>query len=56
MYQYDPVERRMKVASNGGQTLVNGAPATPTEATSINGDHFEDMGVWFRTLMKDTLA
>jgi sulfide dehydrogenase [flavocytochrome c] flavoprotein subunit len=54
VYQYDAVERKMKVASNGGKTMVNGSPATATEAASINGDNFEDMGVWFKTLMSDT--
>jgi hypothetical protein len=54
VYQYDAVERKMKVASNGGKTLVNGSPATATEAASITGDNFEDMGVWFKTLMSDT--
>jgi sulfide dehydrogenase [flavocytochrome c] flavoprotein chain len=54
VYQYDAAERKMKVASNGGQTLVNGSPATATEAASINGDNFEDMGIWFKTLMSDT--
>ena len=56
VYQYDPVEGRMKVASNGGQTLVNGLPASATEAASIDGDNFEDMGTWFKTLMGDTTA
>lgn len=56
VYQYDPVDRKMKIASNGGQTVVAGAPAVPTEAASIDGDNFEDMGTWFRTLMSDTVA
>jgi hypothetical protein len=34
--------------------LINGSPATATEAASINGDNFEDMGTWFKTLMSDT--
>ena len=54
VYQYDAAAGKMKVASNGGQTLVNGSPATATEAASINGDNFEDMGIWFKTLMSDT--
>ncbi len=54
VYQYDATDGKMKVASNGGQTLVNGAAATATEAASINGDNFEDMGTWFKTLMGDT--
>ena len=54
VYQYDPADRKMKVASNGGQTVVNGVPATATEAASINSDNFEDMGTWFKTLMRDT--
>jgi NADPH-dependent 2,4-dienoyl-CoA reductase/sulfur reductase-like enzyme len=54
VYQYDAADRRMKVASHGGQTLVGGAPAAATESASINGDNFENMGVWFKTLMSDT--
>jgi NADPH-dependent 2,4-dienoyl-CoA reductase/sulfur reductase-like enzyme len=54
VYQYDAAERKMKVASHGGQTLVDGAPATATESASINGDNFENMGIWFKTLMSDT--
>jgi NADH dehydrogenase FAD-containing subunit len=56
VYQYDPIERRMKIASNGGQTVVNGVPASATEAASVNSDNFEDMGTWFATLMKDTAS
>jgi NADPH-dependent 2,4-dienoyl-CoA reductase/sulfur reductase-like enzyme len=56
VYQYDAAEAKMKVASNGGKTIVNGSPATATEAASINGDNFEDMGTWFKTLMADTTA
>ena len=56
VYQYDPADRKMKVASNGGQTIVNGAPAAATEAASINSDNFKDMGTWFKTLMGDTTA
>jgi sulfide dehydrogenase [flavocytochrome c] flavoprotein chain len=54
VYQYDPVDRKMKVASSGGKTVVNGAPATATEAAAINSDNFKDMGTWFKTLMGDT--
>jgi sulfide dehydrogenase [flavocytochrome c] flavoprotein subunit len=56
VFQYDPVERRMKAASNGGKTIVNGAPAVPTESSKIDGDNFERMGIWFETLMGDTLG
>lgn len=56
VYQYDPIDQRMKVAASGGQTTINGLPATATEAASVNGDNFEDMGIWFKTLMKDTSA
>jgi NADPH-dependent 2,4-dienoyl-CoA reductase/sulfur reductase-like enzyme len=56
VYQYDATERKMKVASHGGQTLVNGVPATATESSSIDGDNFENMSIWFRTLMADTTA
>ena len=54
VYQYDPTDRKMKVASSGGKTVVNGMPATATEAASINSDNFKDMGTWFNTLMGDT--
>lgn len=56
VYQYDATERKMKIASNGGQTLVNGLPAAATESSSIDGDNFENMSIWFRTLMSDTTA
>ncbi|HSQ73534.1 MAG TPA: FAD/NAD(P)-binding oxidoreductase [Rubrivivax sp.] len=56
VYQYDATERKMKIASNGGQTLVNGVPAAATESASIDGDNFENMGIWFKTLMSDTTA
>ena len=46
----------MKVASNGGLMTVNGAPAVPTEAATVDSDNYQDMGVWFTTLMKDTLS
>lgn len=54
VYQYDG--GKMKIASNGGQTMINGTAATATEAASINGDNFEDMGTWFKTLMRDTAS
>lgn len=56
VYQYDPADRKMKVASSGGKTVVNGAPAGATEAAAINSDNFKDMGTWFKTLMGDTTA
>ena len=56
VYQYDPADGKMKVASNGGKTVVNGVPATATEAAAINSDNFKDMGTWFKTLMGDTTA
>lgn len=56
VYQYDPVDRRMKIASSGGQTVVNGVAATATEAASVSQENFKDMGTWFTTLMKDTTA
>lgn len=56
VFQYDPVEHRMKVASNGGKTIVDGLPAVPTESSTIDSDNFERMGVWFDTLMGDTLG
>ncbi len=56
VYQYDPTDGKMKIASNGGQMVVNGLPAAATESSVINGDNFEDMGIWFKTLMLDTAA
>lgn len=56
VYQYDPIDRRMKIASSGGQTVVNGIAATATEAASVSQDNFKDMGTWFTTLMQDTTA
>ena len=40
VYQYDPVDARMKVASSGGQTMPGGIPATATEAASISTKNF----------------
>ena len=54
VHQYDSTDRKMKLASNGCKTLVNGLPATATKAASIDGDNFEDMATWFKTLMQDT--
>ena len=56
VYQYDPTDGKMKVASNGGQLVVNGQAATATESAVINSDNFQDMGTWFKTLMQDTTA
>lgn len=56
VYQYDATDGKMKIASNGGKLLVNGVPAAATESSVINGDNFEDMGTWFKTLMQDTTA
>ncbi len=56
VYQYDPLDGRMKAATSGGQTMVGGLPATATEAASIARDNFKDMGTWFSTLMGDTLS
>jgi sulfide dehydrogenase [flavocytochrome c] flavoprotein chain len=52
IYQYDPTSRRMLLAANGGNTTG----ATATEAASISGRNFQDMGVWFNTLMGDSFA
>ena len=46
----------MKIANSGGQTVVNGVAATATEAASVSQENFKDMGTWFNTLMKDTMA
>ena len=56
VYQYDPTDRRMKVANSGGQIMVNGVAATATEAATVSQENFKDMGTWFTTLMKDTAA
>ena len=45
VYAYDPATRTMK-----------GVPGASGEALSANKDHYEDMFVWFRTLMRDTFA
>jgi NADPH-dependent 2,4-dienoyl-CoA reductase/sulfur reductase-like enzyme len=56
VYQYDAAAGKMTVASHGGQTVVGGAPATATEAGSINSDNFKAMGIWFKALMGDTVS
>lgn len=56
VYPYDATDGKMKTASHGGQTLVNGQPAVATESSVINGNNFADMGTWFETLMQDTIA
>ena len=56
VYQYDAATASMKVASNGGKTMVNGTPATATESAAIDSDNFQNMGIWFNTLMRDTTA
>jgi len=50
------LERKMKVATSGGQTVVNGVSAVATEAASISSVNFKDMGTWFKTQMSDTTA
>ena len=45
VYAYDPATRTMKVV-----------PGASGEATAASGDHYEDMFIWFRTLMRDTFA
>jgi hypothetical protein len=56
VYQYDPADGRMKVAASGGQTIIAGVAAAPTEAATIDRDNFKDMGTWFSTLMNDTMS
>lgn len=56
VYQYDATDRKMKIASNGGQTMVNGVAATATESDAITSENFRQMGTWFNTLMRDTTA
>jgi NADPH-dependent 2,4-dienoyl-CoA reductase/sulfur reductase-like enzyme len=45
VFAYDPATRTMKVV-----------PGATGEALAATKDHFEDMFVWFRTLMGDTFA
>ena len=45
VFAYDPATRTMKVV-----------PGATGEATAASKDHYEDMFVWFRTLMRDTFA
>lgn len=52
VYQYDASSRKMVVAANGG--VVAGARAT--EAASITNANFQQMQVWFNTLMGDSFA
>lgn len=52
VYQYDPASSSMKIAANGG-SIVN---ASATEAAEISSKNFEQMNVWFSTLMKDSFA
>lgn len=52
VYQYDAATGSMAVASNGGKT----AGAAPTESATISRKNFQNMNVWFNTLMGDTFA
>jgi NADPH-dependent 2,4-dienoyl-CoA reductase/sulfur reductase-like enzyme len=45
VFAYDPASRTMQVV-----------PGASGEARSPSKDHYEDMFVWFRTLMRDTFA
>jgi NADPH-dependent 2,4-dienoyl-CoA reductase/sulfur reductase-like enzyme len=45
VFAYDPATRTMKVV-----------PGASGEALSANKDQYEDMFIWFRTLMRDTFA
>ena len=45
VFAYDPVSRTMKVV-----------PGASGEAETASSEHFKDMQVWFRTLMRDTYA
>ncbi|HRE12656.1 MAG TPA: FAD/NAD(P)-binding oxidoreductase [Usitatibacteraceae bacterium] len=45
VFGYDPATRTMKVV-----------PGATGEALSASKDHYEDMFVWFRTLMRDSFA
>jgi sulfide dehydrogenase [flavocytochrome c] flavoprotein chain len=45
LFQYDSASASMKAV-----------PAATTASVGWNGDHFEDMGTWFKALMADTFA
>lgn len=45
LFQYDPASASMKAVT-----------AATMASEGWNGDHFEDMGTWFRALMADTFA
>jgi NADPH-dependent 2,4-dienoyl-CoA reductase/sulfur reductase-like enzyme len=49
VYQYDPASKTMAIP-----TQHNGAKAIA--ASSTTGGNYEDMQIWFRTLMADTFA
>lgn len=52
VFQYDAVNQKMVVADRGGNTV--GAKAT--EAAVISEKNFQQMNVWFNTLMSDSFA
>lgn len=52
VYQYDAATTSMAVASNGGNT----AAGESTESATISKKNFQNMNVWFNTLMGDTFA
>ena len=57
VYQYVPPVApatlgSMKIAGLGGAT----SGGAPIESATISGDNFEEMNIWFRTLMGDTFA
>ena len=52
VYQYDSVNRKMVLASQGG----NSVGARATEASTISNAHYRQMHTWFNTLMSDSFA
>jgi len=52
VYQYDAVNHKMVLASQGGNTL--GARAT--EASTISNANYRQMHTWFNTLMSDSFT
>lgn len=52
VYQYDSVNQKFLLANNGGVTT--GAKAV--ESASISSKNYQNMNVWFNTLMGDSFA
>jgi hypothetical protein len=54
VYQYDAVDKKMAVPS--WHIPAIGAPAGAIAATAATTENYQDMLVWFRTLMGDTFS